>query len=64
MHVGIFITPCISIIVFAYMADMMPVLYNYVKVDIETFLSNPKHVEVVITMCKSVGAIFVMHFVL
>ena len=35
--------------------DMMGVLYNFVKVDTETFLTNLKHVEVVITMCKSVS---------
>ena len=38
-----------------YATDMMAVLYNFVKVDTEMFLSNVKHVEIVITMCKSVS---------
>ncbi len=42
-----------------YMTDMVPVLYNFVKVDTETFLSDPKHVDVIITMCKSVSAVVI-----
>ena len=38
-------------------ADMMAVLYNFVKVDTETFLSDSKHVEVIISMCKAVSYI-------
>ncbi|CAJ0960718.1 unnamed protein product [Ranitomeya imitator] len=35
-------------------ADMMPLLHNYITVDTETLLSNPKHLEIIYTMCKKV----------
>lgn len=35
-------------------ADMMPLLHNYVTVDTDMFLSNPKHLEVIYSMCKKV----------
>ncbi len=35
-------------------AEIMSVLYNFVKVDTPTFLSNPHNLEVVISMCKVV----------
>uniref|UniRef100_A0A6Q2YJX2 Importin N-terminal domain-containing protein n=1 Tax=Esox lucius TaxID=8010 RepID=A0A6Q2YJX2_ESOLU len=34
--------------------DMMPLLHNYVTVDTDMLLSNPKHLEVIYTMCKKV----------
>uniref|UniRef100_A0A8C7TQP6 Importin 8 n=1 Tax=Oncorhynchus mykiss TaxID=8022 RepID=A0A8C7TQP6_ONCMY len=34
--------------------DMMPLLHNYVTVDTDTLLSNPKYLEVIYTMCKKV----------
>ncbi|XP_071390445.1 importin-8-like, partial [Centroberyx affinis] len=33
---------------------MMPLLHNYVTVDTDMLLSNPKHLEVIYTMCKKV----------
>ena len=32
----------------------MSVLYNFVKVDTPTFLSNPHNLEAVVEMCKAV----------
>ena len=32
----------------------MPLLHNYVTVDTDMLLSNPKHLEVIYTMCKKV----------
>ncbi|XP_055461651.1 importin-8 isoform X4 [Psammomys obesus] len=34
--------------------DMMPLLHNYVTVDTTALLSNPKHLEVLFTMCRKV----------
>lgn len=34
--------------------DMMPLLHNYVTVDTDMLLSNPKHLEVIYSMCKKV----------
>ncbi|XP_031438551.1 importin-8 isoform X1 [Clupea harengus] len=39
---------------FDYFTDMMPLLHNYVTVDTDTLLSNPKHLEIIYTMCKKV----------
>ncbi|XP_052575891.1 LOW QUALITY PROTEIN: importin-8 [Peromyscus californicus insignis] len=39
---------------FEYFTDMMPLLHNYVTVDTNTLLSNPKHLEVLFTMCRKV----------
>uniref|UniRef100_A0A8C7U408 Importin 8 n=1 Tax=Oncorhynchus mykiss TaxID=8022 RepID=A0A8C7U408_ONCMY len=39
---------------FDYFTDMMPLLHNYVTVDTDTLLSNPKYLEVIYTMCKKV----------
>ncbi|XP_010156031.1 PREDICTED: importin-8, partial [Eurypyga helias] len=39
---------------FEYFADMMPLLHNYVTVDTNTLLSNPKHLEIIYAMCKKV----------
>ncbi|KAI1882050.1 hypothetical protein AGOR_G00246700 [Albula goreensis] len=39
---------------FDYFTDMMPLLHNYVTVDTDMLLSNPKHLEVIFTMCKKV----------
>uniref|UniRef100_A0AAQ4RJ81 Importin N-terminal domain-containing protein n=1 Tax=Gasterosteus aculeatus aculeatus TaxID=481459 RepID=A0AAQ4RJ81_GASAC len=33
---------------------MMPLLHNYVTVDTDMLLSNPKHLEVIYSMCKKV----------
>ncbi len=35
-------------------ADMMPLLHNYVTVDTNMLLSDPKYLEVIYTMCKKV----------
>ncbi|EGW10837.1 Importin-8 [Cricetulus griseus] len=37
-----------------YFTDMMPLLHNYVTVDTNALLSNPKHLEVLFTMCRKV----------
>ncbi|XP_053574782.1 importin-8 [Bombina bombina] len=39
---------------YEYFTDMMPLLHNYITVDTETLLSNPKHLEIIYTMCKKV----------
>lgn len=39
---------------FDYFTDMMPLLHNYVTVDTDMLLSNPKHLEVIFSMCKKV----------
>ncbi|KAL0962618.1 hypothetical protein UPYG_G00342830 [Umbra pygmaea] len=39
---------------FDYFTDMMPLMHNYVTVDTDILLSNPKHLEVIYTMCKKV----------
>ncbi|XP_038617082.1 importin-8 isoform X3 [Tachyglossus aculeatus] len=39
---------------FEYFADMMPLLHNYVTIDTDTLLSNPKHFELIYTMCRKV----------
>ncbi|NXU76672.1 IPO8 protein, partial [Oreotrochilus melanogaster] len=39
---------------FQYFADMMPLLHNYVTIDTDTLLSNPKHLEIIYAMCKKV----------
>ncbi|XP_010218793.1 PREDICTED: importin-8-like, partial [Tinamus guttatus] len=39
---------------FEYFADMMPLLHNYVTIDTDTLLSNPKNLEIIYTMCKKV----------
>uniref|UniRef100_A0A3Q3BGS6 Importin 8 n=1 Tax=Kryptolebias marmoratus TaxID=37003 RepID=A0A3Q3BGS6_KRYMA len=39
---------------FDYFTDMMPLLHNYVTVDTDVLLSNPKHLEVIYNMCKKV----------
>uniref|UniRef100_F6ZKI5 Importin 8 n=1 Tax=Ornithorhynchus anatinus TaxID=9258 RepID=F6ZKI5_ORNAN len=39
---------------FEYFADMMPLLHNYVTIDTDTLLSNPKHFEIIYTMCRKV----------
>uniref|UniRef100_A0A8C5HM33 Importin N-terminal domain-containing protein n=1 Tax=Gouania willdenowi TaxID=441366 RepID=A0A8C5HM33_GOUWI len=39
---------------FDYFTDMMPLLHNYVTVDTDMLLSNPKHLEVIYRMCKKV----------
>uniref|UniRef100_A0A8C9U242 Importin 8 n=1 Tax=Scleropages formosus TaxID=113540 RepID=A0A8C9U242_SCLFO len=44
---------------FEYFTDMMPLLHNYVTVDTDMLLSNPKHLEIIYTMCKKVRAAMV-----
>ena len=39
---------------FDYFQSMMPSLYNYVCVDEDTFLSDPKYMECVLQMCTDV----------
>jgi hypothetical protein len=33
---------------------MMPALHNYITVDPAAFLANPRHMEIVYQMCKTV----------
>lgn len=42
------------LMVFICVTDMMPLLHNYVTVDTDMLLSNPKHLEVIYSMCKKV----------
>uniref|UniRef100_UPI00358E494A importin-7-like isoform X2 n=1 Tax=Myxine glutinosa TaxID=7769 RepID=UPI00358E494A len=35
-------------------ADLMPLLHNYVTVDTDTLLSNPRNLEIIYSMCKKV----------
>lgn len=46
--VAVFIMVCVCV------SDMMPLLHNYVTVDTDMLLSNPKHLEVIYSMCKKV----------
>uniref|UniRef100_A0A665X634 Importin N-terminal domain-containing protein n=1 Tax=Echeneis naucrates TaxID=173247 RepID=A0A665X634_ECHNA len=39
---------------FDYFTDMMPLLHNYITVDTDMLLSNPKNLEVIYNMCKKV----------
>ncbi|XP_012313862.1 importin-8 isoform X4 [Aotus nancymaae] len=39
---------------FEYFTDMMPLLHNYVTIDTDTLLSNPRHLEILFTMCRKV----------
>ncbi|XP_062837195.1 importin-8 isoform X2 [Anolis carolinensis] len=39
---------------FEYFVDMMPLLHNYVTVDTDTLLTNPKNLEIIYSMCKKV----------
>uniref|UniRef100_A0A8C5UZ13 Importin 8 n=1 Tax=Microcebus murinus TaxID=30608 RepID=A0A8C5UZ13_MICMU len=39
---------------FEYFTDMMPLLHNYVTIDTDTLLSNPKYLEILFTMCRKV----------
>ncbi|XP_068133704.1 importin-8 isoform X1 [Hyperolius riggenbachi] len=39
---------------YEYFTDMMPLLHNYITVDTNTLLSNPKRLEIIYTMCKKV----------
>ncbi|KAG8438463.1 hypothetical protein GDO86_004870 [Hymenochirus boettgeri] len=39
---------------YEYFTDMMPLLHNYITVDTDTLLSNPKNLEIIYTMCKKV----------
>ena len=32
--------------------EMTPIYFNFITVDTTTFLSNPKHIEIVIGMCR------------
>ena len=36
---------------------MMSVLYNFVKVDNDAFLSDPRYLQMVISMCKTVSVV-------
>ncbi|BFZ04143.1 hypothetical protein BsWGS_07182 [Bradybaena similaris] len=37
-----------------YFTDMMPALHNYITVDTEAFLANPRNLEIIYNMCKTV----------
>uniref|UniRef100_A0A8C4R754 Importin N-terminal domain-containing protein n=2 Tax=Eptatretus burgeri TaxID=7764 RepID=A0A8C4R754_EPTBU len=39
---------------FDYFNEMMPVLHNYVTVDTDTLLKDPKHLEMIYSMCRKV----------
>nr|XP_004611391.1 unnamed protein product [Sorex araneus] len=39
---------------FEYFTDMMPLLHNYVTIDTGALLANPKHLEILFTMCRKV----------
>ena len=39
---------------FVFNAEIMSVLYNFVKVDTPTFLTNPSNVEALVGMCKTI----------
>lgn len=41
--------------IFDFFSDMMPLLHNYVTIDTDTLLSNPKHLEILFTMCRKVS---------
>lgn len=38
----------------ASLADMMPLLHNYITVDTDTLLSDTKYLEIIYSMCKKV----------
>lgn len=35
-------------------------MHNYVTIDTDTLLSNPKHLEIIYTMCKKVRLVFLV----
>uniref|UniRef100_A0A671QG92 Importin N-terminal domain-containing protein n=1 Tax=Sinocyclocheilus anshuiensis TaxID=1608454 RepID=A0A671QG92_9TELE len=39
---------------FDYFTDMMPLLHNYITVDTDTLLSDPKYLEIIYSMCKKI----------
>ncbi|KAM8973357.1 importin-8 [Pelodytes ibericus] len=39
---------------YEYFTDMMPLLHNYITIDTAMLLCNPKHLEIIYTMCKKV----------
>lgn len=41
--------------------EMMAVVYNFIRIDTDTFLTNAKHIEITIAMSKSVRSLY--HFV-
>ena len=47
-------------IVDLFVIEMMPVLHNFITVDPETFLADPKHIEIVFEMCKAVSLRFIL----
>ncbi|XP_032203432.1 importin-8 isoform X3 [Mustela erminea] len=44
----------IDLVLQKHVIDMMPLLHNYVTIDTDTLLSNPKHLEILFTMCRKV----------
>ncbi|KAJ7402691.1 Importin-8 [Pitangus sulphuratus] len=44
----------IGLVLQKHVIDMMPLLHNYVTIDTDTLLSNPKHLEIIYAMCKKV----------
>ncbi|XP_023593837.1 importin-8 isoform X2 [Trichechus manatus latirostris] len=44
----------IDLVLRKHIIDMMPLLHNYVTIDTNTLLSNPKHLEILFTMCRKV----------
>ena len=41
---------------------MMPVLHNYVTVDTDTLLKDPKHLEMIYSMCRKVRWLSMLGF--
>ena len=40
------------------LTDMTAALHNYITVDPEKFLADPKHLEMIYNMCKTVSIAF------
>ncbi|KAK2154166.1 hypothetical protein LSH36_275g06021 [Paralvinella palmiformis] len=41
---------------FDYFTDMMPALHNYITVDPDHFIANPRNMEIIYDMCKTIMA--------
>ena len=47
---------------FFFCLEMMAVMYNFIRIDTDTFLTNPKHIQIIIAMSKSVSRFFQISF--
>lgn len=43
-----------ELFIYFILTEMMPALHNYITVDPEKFSSEPKHLEIIYNMCKTV----------